>query len=182
VILVLGAVGAAAFLTVSAKRNAILRFLVVLNFLFVTLFVLAGNTVVAQKAKEQWVAPTSNWIDAAVESGSPVVGVWALPAGQPRVTENVWGRWNALLEAQLANDTLIRTYAFEEAYEIVSPTRPFVGDAVAGADGRLLEGGAPISAKYVVVGPELPIRGTLVARDPNTGLGLYRIDGAPTLR
>jgi dolichyl-phosphate-mannose-protein mannosyltransferase len=182
VILVIGAVGAAAFLTVSARRNAILRFLVLLNFLFITLFVLAGNSVVAQKAKEQWVAPTPDWIDAAVESGSPVVGVWALPAGQPRVTENVWGRWNALLEAQLANDTVVRTYAFEEGYDIVSPTRPFVGDAVAGADGRLLESGAPISAEYVVVGPELRIRGAFVARDPNSGLALYRIDGALTLR
>jgi hypothetical protein len=98
------------------------------------------------------------------------------------VTETVWDRWNALLEAQLANETLVRTYAFENAYDLVSPTRPFAGDAVAAADGRLLERGAAISAQYVVVGPELRVRGRLVARDPRSGLALYRIAGTPTLR
>jgi hypothetical protein len=175
-------VGTAAFLTVSAKRNSILRFLVVLNFLFITLFVLAANTVVAQKAKEQWVAPKPDWIDSAVDGNARVVGVWALPSEDVRMTETVWDRWNALLEAQLANETLVRTYAFENAYDLDSPTRPFAGDAVAAADGRLLERGAAISAQYVVVGPELRVRGRLVARDPRSGLALYRIAGTPTLR
>jgi hypothetical protein len=182
VVLVLGGVGAALFLTVSAKRSFLLRFLVVFNFLFITLFVLAGNTVVAQKANEQWVAPNPDWIDSAVGGDARVVGIWALPAGDPRVTEKVWDRWNALLEAQLANETLGRTYAFEKGYDIVSPTRPFAGNAVAGREGRLLERGAAISAQYVVVGPELRIRGSLVARDPRSGLALYRIAGTPALR
>jgi hypothetical protein len=182
VVLVIGGVGTAAFLTVSAKRNSLLRFLVVLNFLFITLFVLAANTVVAQKAKEQWVASKPDWIDTAVDPNARVVGIWALPPQDVRVTEKVWDRWNALLEAQLANETLVRTYAFENAYDLVSPTRPFAGDAVAAADGRLLERGAAISAQYVVVGPELRVRGRLVARDPRSGLALYRIAGTPTLR
>lgn len=183
VVLVVGGVGAAAFLTVSPKRSSLLRVLVVLNFLFITLFVLAANTVVAQKAKEQWVAPRPDWIDSAVGAEAEVVGIWAAPSGDARRTEKIWGRWNALLESQLANDTLVRTYALEKAYDLISPTRPFVGDAVARDDGRLMERGVPISADYAVVGPELPLDGTLVGRDPRSGLLLVRLSGSgPALR
>ena len=182
VVLAVGGVGALAFLTVSTKRNVVLRFLVVVNFLFITLFVLAANTVVAQKAEEQWVAPRPDWIDSVVDADATVVGVWAPPRGNARVTEKIWGRWNALLESQLANDTLVRTYAFEEGYALISPTRPFVGHAGSGDGGRLAERGVPISADYAVVGPELPLDGTLVARDPRSGLLLVRLNGpGPTL-
>jgi Dolichyl-phosphate-mannose-protein mannosyltransferase len=182
VILVIAGVGAAAFLRVPARRDFLLRFLVILNFLFITLFVLAANAVVSEKAKDRWLAPNSTWVDEAVEPGAQVVGIWALQKGATSVPEKVWDRWNALSENQLANQRIVRVYAFEKAYDVVSPSRPFVGDALEGSGGRLLERGRPISADYVLVGPELEIRGVVIARDPHSGLVLYRVNGSPTLR
>ena len=49
-------------------------------------------------------------------------------------------------------------------------------------DGRILEADAAIKADYVVVGPEVRIQGSPVARDPNTGLALYRVAGSLSLR
>jgi Dolichyl-phosphate-mannose-protein mannosyltransferase len=177
-ILAVASVGAAAFLYVPLQRLSLLRFLVVLNFLFITLFVLAANMVVSDKARERWLAPTPNWIDNAVGSDARVVGIWALPSD--RDAAKVWNRWNALMQTQFANHTFVRLYALDDAYDVVADTRPFVGDAFSAPGGRILEGRTPIDADYVVVGPEVQLDGTPVAQDPNSRLGLYRVDG--TLR
>ena len=183
VILAICGLAIAAFLFVPARRVALLRVIVVLNFLFITLFVLAANTVVAEKARARWVAPSPTWIDDAVGPNARVVGIWALPSDGSPTTQKVWDRWNALMETQLENSNFVRLYAFEKAYDVVSPTRPFTGDAVRESGRRLTEAGVPIAADYAVVGPELPLRGTQVAQDPNSGLVLIRLDASgPQLR
>src|SRR4051794_5065662 len=177
VVMAFSAMAAAAFLLVRPKRAFFLRLLVVLNFLFITLFVLAANTVVAEKAKARWVAPNPNWVDDAVRPDARVVGIWAEPADGP-VTRKIWDRWSALFETQLTNSSVVRLYAYEDAYDLVSLTHPFTGEALQGAKGLLGEAGTPIAADYAVVGPELSLAGGVVARDPRSGLLLVRLDGS----
>ena len=183
VIMSLSAMAVAAFLLVAPKRVVLLRFVVVLNFLFITLFVLAANTVVAEKAKARWVAPNPSWIDDAVGPNARVVGIWAEPADGSPVTRKVWDRWSALFEDQLLNGSVTRLYAFEDAHGLVALTHPFIGEAASDGQGRLGESGEPISADYAVVGPELALSGTEVATDPNSGLVLVKLNGSgPRLR
>jgi len=177
VIMTLSALAVAAFLLVRPKRAVLLRLFVVLNFLFITLFVLAANTVVAQKAKARWVAPNPSWVDNAVRPDARVVGIWAEPA-EGQVTRKVWDRWSALFETQLTNTSVTRLYAYGDAFDLVSLTHPFTGEALKGPQGRLGESGLPIAADYAVVGPELPLDGTQVAEDPNSGLVLVRLNGS----
>ena len=177
VVMAFSATAAAAFLLVRPKRAFFLRFLVVLNFLFITLFVLAANTVVAEKAKARWVAPNPNWVDDAVRPDARVVGIWAEPADGP-VTRKIWDRWSAMFETQLTNSSVVRLYAYEDAYDLVSLTHPFTGEALQGPRGLLGEAGTPIAADYAVVGPELSLAGGVVARDPRSGLLLVRLDGS----
>ncbi len=178
VIMCLSAIGVAAFLLVSPKRSVLLRFAVVLNFLFITLFVLAANTVVAEKAKARWVAPNPSWVDDAVGPQARVVGIWAEPADGSPVTLKIWDRWSALFETQLTNTSVDRLYAFDDAYDLVSLTHPFTGEALSDGQGRLAESGSPISADYAIVGPELALGGTQVAEDPSSGLVLVRLSGS----
>lgn len=115
VILCLSAAVVAAFLLVAPQRAFVLRLVVVLNFLFITLFVLAANSVVAEKAAARWVAPEPTWIDEAVEPNARVVGVWAESQDGSPTTQKVWDRWSALFEGQLMNDSVARLYAFGRA-------------------------------------------------------------------
>jgi Dolichyl-phosphate-mannose-protein mannosyltransferase len=178
VILGLSGAAAAAFLLVPPRRVALLRAVVILNFLFITLFVLAANTVVAEKAKARWVAPNPTWIDDAVGPDARVVGIWAKPQDGSPVTRKILDRWSALFEHQLNNGDVVRLYVFESAHRLVALTYPFVPEAAANDQGRLYEGAKPIDADYAVVGPELPLRGTQVARDPSSGLVLVKLDGS----
>jgi 4-amino-4-deoxy-L-arabinose transferase-like glycosyltransferase len=183
VIMCLSAIGVAAFLLVRPKRSVLLRFAVVFNFLFITLFVLAANTVVAEKAKARWVAPNPSWVDDAVGPQARVVGIWAEPADGSPATRKIWDRWSALFETQLTNTSVDRLYAFDDAYDLVALTHPFTGEALSDGQGRLGESGAPISADYAIVGPELALTGTQVAEDPSSGLLLVRLSGSgPSLR
>lgn len=177
VVMAFSALAVAAFLLIRPKRAFFLRLVVVLNFLFITLFVLAANTVVAEKAKARWVAPNPNWVDDAVRDDARVVGIWAEPADGP-VTRKAWDRWSALFETQLTNASVVRLYAYDDAYDLVSLTYPFTGEALQGAKGLLGEAGMPIAADYAVVGPELSLDGTTVARDPSSGLVLVRLNGS----
>ena len=72
----------------------------------------------------------------------------------------------------------MRIYAYGEAYEILKVWPPIVDEVVVGADGSLAEDGVPVHADFALVGPELPVQGTEVARDPNSGLILYRLEGS----
>ena len=183
VVLTISGAAVAAFILVPAKRVALLRTIVVLNFLFITLFVLAANTVVAQKARARWVAPSPTWIDNAVGPDAHVVGIWAEPTDGSPLTRKIWDRWSALFEDQLENGSVVRLYAYGKAHGVVFVTYPFIGNAQRDDQGRLVEAGDPIAADYAVVGPELALRGTQVARDPNSGLVLIRLDGSvPQLR
>jgi hypothetical protein len=183
VIMGISAAAIAAFLLVPARRVALLRTIVVLNFLFITLFVLAANTVVAQKARARWVAPTPTWIDRAVAPDAHVIGIWAEPTDGSPVTRKIWDRWSALFEDQLQNGSVTRLYALGDAHGLVAVTHPFVAKAVQGDLRRLYEAGRPIAADYAVIGPEVALVGTQVARDPNSGLLLVRLAGSgPTLR
>jgi hypothetical protein len=83
----------------------------------------------------------------------------------------------ALVENAFVNPE-VRVYAYGQAYEILKVWPPIVDEAVVGADGLLAEDGVPIRADYALVGPELSIQGTEVARDPNSGLVLYRLEGS----
>jgi hypothetical protein len=175
VVLALAAGAAAAFVLVPPRRAAALRTIVVANIMFITLFVLAANSAVAKKGRERWVAPDPEWIANAVGSESRVAGVWAV--SDEGLTTAAQDRVYALVENGFANP-LVRVYAYGQAYEILKVWPPIVDEVVVGADGSLAEDGVPISADYALVGPELPIQGTEVARDPNSGLVLYRLDGS----
>jgi hypothetical protein len=175
VILALCGVAVLAFLFVPARAISILRTIVVANFMFVTLFVLAANGVVSQKAGEQWVAPDSGWVTAAVGPESSVVGVWATDDG--RVAEGTENRVRALLEnALIRSDT--RLYAYGDAHGLLWNWPPFMRQAAPNDEGAIVESGMPIRADYALVGPELRVRGTEVARDPHSGLVLYRLEGS----
>ena len=182
VVMAFSAVAVALFLLVKPRRAYLLRLVVILNFLFITLFVLAANTVVAGKANARWVAPDPNWVDESVTPGANVIGIWAEPADGP-LTRKVWDRWSALFETQLTNTSVARIYAYDDAFDLVSLTYPFTGEAIRGANGLLGERGTPITADYAVVGPELALAGTRIAEDPSSGLLLVKLDGSgPQLR
>ena len=173
VVLGLAAAATAAFVLVPAQRVAILRSIVVVNFMFITLFVLAANTAVAKKGRERWVAPDAEWIANAVGSESRVAGVWAV--SDEGLTVESQDRVYALVENAFINSE-VRVYAYGRAYGILKVWPPIVDEVLVGADGSLAEAGVPVRADYALVGPELPIQGTEVARDPNSGLRLYKLD------
>jgi hypothetical protein len=168
----LGAV--AAFLLLPPRRSSLLRTIVISNFMIITLCVLAANTAVAQKARARWVAPDSNWVSEAVGPESRVVGIWALSGDE--LTSANEDRMSALLEdAFIRPDTTI--YAYESAHELLWGWPPVVRQALGDGQRVLDASGIPIRADYVLVGPELPVLGTKVARDPRSGLVLYRVAG-----
>jgi Dolichyl-phosphate-mannose-protein mannosyltransferase len=175
VILALSLGAVAAFLLLSPMRSPLLRMIVVTNFLLITVCVLAANSVVARKAQEEWVAPDPNWVSATVGPDSRVVGIWALPEhGLPSATER---RMSALLENAFTRPET-EVYAYGPAHALLWGWPPVVKQAL-GDRGRVVDSsGAPIRADYALVGPELPVQGEEVARDPNTGLVLYRVDGS----
>lgn len=182
VVMAFSGVAVALFLLVKPKHAYLLRLVVILNFLFITLFVLAANTVVAEKAKARWVAPDPNWVDESVAPGANVIGIWAEPGDGP-VTRKVWDRWSALFETQLTNTSVVRIYAYDDGFDLVSLMYPFTGEAIRGAKGLLGEAGTPITADYAVVGPELSLAGTTIAEDPSSGLLLVKLAGSgPQLR
>jgi hypothetical protein len=121
-------------------------------------------------------------VDESVTPGANVIGIWAEPADGP-LTRKVWDRWSALFETQLTNTSVARIYAYDDAFDLVSLTYPFTGEAIRGANGLLGERGTPITADYAVVGPELALAGTRIAEDPSSGLLLVKLDGSgPQLR
>jgi hypothetical protein len=83
----------------------------------------------------------------------------------------------ALVENAFINPE-VRVYAYGEAYDLLKVWPPVVDEVVVGADGSLAEDGVPVRADFALVGPELRIAGTVVARDPNSGLVLYRLEGS----
>jgi hypothetical protein len=175
VILLLSLGAAAAFLLIPARRSTLLRTLVIANLMFITVFVLAANSAVARKARESWVAPDSSWVSAAAGSESRVVGIWALPERDASLP--IEYPLNSMLENALTRSNT-EIYAYGPAYALLWGWPPVIREAV--GDGRrvLDASGEPIRADYAIVGPELPVQGTEVARDANTGLILYRLDGA----
>lgn len=175
VILVLSLGAVAAFLFLPSERSSLLRTIVISNFMIITLFVLAANTAVAKKARDNWVAPDPNWVSAAAGPDSSVVGVWALPAGG--LTSDSEDRMSALLEdAFLRPGTQV--YAYGPAHDLLWGWPPVIPQAVGEGQRVLDSSGAPIRADYALVGPELRVQGTAVAHDPNSGLVLYRIEGS----
>ncbi len=175
VIFVLSLGAAAAFLLISARGSTLLRTLVIANLMFITLFVLAANLAVAKKARESWVAPDSAWVSAAAGSESRVVEIWALPkrgASQP-----IEYPLNAMLENAFARSNT-EVYAYGRAHALLWGWPPVIRQAVGDGQRVLDTAGEPIRADYALVGPELRVQGTEVARDPNTGLILYRLDGS----
>jgi hypothetical protein len=175
VILAVCGVAVLAFLFVPVRAISLLRTIVVANFMFITLFVFAANGVVAQKAREQWIAPDPEWINAAAGSDSRVVGVWAV--GDGPLTSGAENRVRALIENALIRSG-IRLYAYRDAHDLLSNWPPFIREAAPNQEGTIVESGMPIRADYVLVGPELAIEGQEVARDPNSGLILYKIAGS----
>jgi Dolichyl-phosphate-mannose-protein mannosyltransferase len=175
VILALSLGAVAAFLYLSPMRSPLLRMIVVTNFLLITVCVLAANSAVARKAQEDWVAPDPNWVSATVGPHSRVVGIWALPErGLPSATER---RMSALLENAFIRPGT-EVYAYGPAHALLWGWPPVVKQALGDGEQMIDGSGALIRADYALVGPELPIQGEEVARDPNTGLVLYRIDGS----
>jgi hypothetical protein len=175
VVLGLAAAAVAAFVFVPARRAAVLCTIVIANFMFITLFVLAANIAVAKKGRERWVAPNPDWIANAVGRESRVVGIWAV--SDEGLTTAAQDRVYALIENGFINPR-VRIYAYGEAYEILKVWPPIVDEIGVGADGSLGEDGVPVHADFALVGPELPVQGTEVARDPNSGLILYRLEGS----
>ena len=175
VILALSLGAVAAFMLLPPQRSSLFRTIVISNFMLITLCVLAGNTAVAQKAREQWVAPDPDWVTAAVGSQSRVVGMWALSGDE--LTSANEDRMSALLE-----DAFIRPgttiYAYGPAHDLLWGWPPVVRQALGDGTRVLDASGAPIRADYVLAGPELRVPGAQVARDPNSGLVLYRIEGS----
>ena len=104
-----------------------------------------------------------------------MAGVWAV--SDKGLTTPSQDRVYALVENAFLNPE-VRVYAYGEAYELLQVWPPIVDEVVVGADGALAEDGEPIRADYALVGPELSIQGTEVARDPNSGLVLYRLEGS----
>jgi hypothetical protein len=179
-LLALTGTAVAAFLLVSRKNAFLLRLVVILNFLFIMLFVLPANRVLSDRAHARWAPTEASWIDDAVgDSGVRVVAIWT-----PRKDGSVLTReaWAVMLENKLTNTTLDRVYAFEGAHDLIAGDNPFVGQARSDPDGRLVEDGVLIDARYVVASPDLQLAGTLIARDPKTGLQLLRVDGPLQLR
>jgi hypothetical protein len=175
VILALSLGAVAAFLFLSPVRSPLLRMIVVTNFLLITVCVLAANSAVSRKAQQDWVAPDPNWVSAAVGTHSRVVGIWALPEhGFPSPTER---RMSALLENAFTRPET-EVYAYGPAHALLWGWPPVVKQALGEGEQMVDASGAPIRADYALVGPELPVQGEKVARDPNTGLVLYRIDGS----
>jgi hypothetical protein len=177
IILALSLGATAAFMFLSPRRASLLRMIVVTNFLLITMCVLTANSVVAGKASEDWVAPDPDWITEAVGPDARVAGVWALPDRPISVVPaDTQSRMNGLLE-----DAFYRpgteVYAFGSAHGLLWGWPPVVKQARADGGTIVDASGAPIRADYAVVGPELPVRGREVARDANTGLVLYELDG-----
>jgi hypothetical protein len=174
-LLALSALAVTAFLFVSRKTPSLLRLIVVLNFLFIMLFVLPANRVLADRAHSRWAPSQPRWIDDAVgDSNARVVAIWT-----PRKDGSVLTReaWAAMLENKIANKTLDRLYAFEGAYDLIAGDNPFVGDARSDPGGRLVENGMLIDTQYVLASPDVHLAGTLIARDPKTDLRLLRVEG-----
>jgi hypothetical protein len=179
-LLALSGLAVAAFLFVSKKSALLLRLIVILNFLFIMMFVLPANRVLAERAQTRWAPTQANWIDDAVgDSNARVVAVWTPPKDGSVLIREAWA---VMLENKITNDTLDRLYAFEGAHDLIAGDNPFVGEARSDSDGRLVEKGEPIQARYVVANYDLPLAGTLIARDPKSGLRLLRIKGPLRLR
>ena len=178
IVLALSLGATAAFLLLSPGRSQLLRMIVVTNLLLISLCVLTANAVFAGKASEDWVAHDPNWITAAVGPDKRVAGVWALPDRPMSVVPaDTQSRMNGLLENAFYRSGT-EVYAFDTAHDLLWSWPPVVRQAHA-AEGMIVDAsGAPIRADYAVVGPELPVRGREVARDPNTGLVLYELEGA----
>jgi len=80
----------------------------------------------------------------------------------------------ALREARFFNRSIGPVYDLEDSFAGGFPsTQAGIGD-----DGRLVtSAGRPVRAEYVLAQVSLGVRGTLVARDSRSRLGLYRIGG-----
>lgn len=173
----ISAIGVAVFWTASIERAATVRIVLVLNFLFITFFVIAGNTTVAKKASETWIAPDAHWVDTLVPADSRVIGLWQAPQGSAQSSSvQIADRWNALLETKIFNDQVTALYAVG-GVDLLSKRDPFAREATS-ESGALREGGEPLVADYVLASPEIPVAGQVVARDPHTGLVLLRSSGA----
>jgi dolichyl-phosphate-mannose-protein mannosyltransferase len=179
VILALCGLAVAAFLFVPRRSASLLRIAVVLNFLFIMLFLLPANQVLSERAATRWGPSQPGWIDRAV--GTPdarVVAIWTVREDGSVLTKD-W--WAVMLANQIENEKLVRVYALEGAADQIDAGW-FVGRATRDSDGRLVENGEPIQARYVLASDDLAIAGTVVARDPKSGLRLLRIDGPLRLR
>jgi dolichyl-phosphate-mannose-protein mannosyltransferase len=178
ILLALSLGATAAFMLLPPRRSRLLRMIVVTNLLLITMCVLTANTVFAGEASEDWVAPDPNWITAAVGPDARVAGVWALPDRPISVVPaDTQSRMNGLLENAFYRPGT-EVFAYRTAHDLLWAWPPVVKPARANGRTIVDASGTPIRADYVVVGPELPVRGREVARDPNTGLVLYELDGA----
>ena len=130
VVMAFSGVAVALFLLVKPKHAYLLRLVVILNFLFITLFVLAANTVVAAKANARWVSSRPQFgrqIGCARRQRDRDLG---RARGWPSDTQGLGPLRSALFETQLTNTSVVRIYAYDDGSTsfpscIRSPVRRF---------------------------------------------------------
>ena len=164
VLLVLTSALALAFLrTVSGWALVRAAFYVLVLF---SLIANVSSTLLTQRADDAGIAELT-WVDDAVGSRSTVAILWRGDRTNPPAHRT------ALRQTEFFNRTVGPVYDLRHPLAGGVPSTPVT---ISGND-VVDSAGNPIRAQYVVAHRSLEVSGRSLARDPSSGLALYRVDG-----
>jgi dolichyl-phosphate-mannose-protein mannosyltransferase len=146
-------------------RGPVLACLATYVFVVFSLIAVLSNTALSQRAREDGIA-TLTWVDDEVGSGSVAI-LWRGDRAHPP------SHRTALRQTEFFNHSIGPVYDLRHPLAGGIPSTP-----VRVRKGVVVDSDGAIRAEYVLAHHSVRVRGRPVARDPRSGLVLYRVGGA----
>ncbi|HUH14793.1 MAG TPA: hypothetical protein VML35_02800 [Gaiellaceae bacterium] len=106
--------------------------------------------------------PQRDWVDRAVGADADVAALWTARRD-----------WLTVLQNEFFSRSVGRVYALDGVMPTGLPQTPLEADP---ETGRLLAGGGPVEHRYALVDENVPLAGTVVARDRVKGMAVVEAD------
>jgi hypothetical protein len=165
----LGVLGAGAFLLFSRRHRPLVIAPLLLAFAVTTSTAQHEFAALARDSLRAGIGGKRDWIDRAVGPDAQVATLWT---GQAK---RGWLGWYTIWENEFFNRSVHRIYVLREPHRFGLPQERVTTDR---ATGLLRDSsGRALRASYALTDTTTPVAGSELARDPATGMVLYRVDG-----